>query len=127
MKLFAIVIVGGLVLLLCLLTGCTDAPSECGGQSLEALRAEIPPERYEVIYTDLPRGVRGSTIRLGDGPAIVYVEQRQNRISRDGALSHELACHVLHQVPHPPKPPVSNIAVPDRGRAWNRLRMGAPD
>ncbi len=126
MKLFAIVIVGGLTLLLCLLTSCTDAPSECGGQSLEALRAEAKGQ-YELIYTDLPRGVRGQTYRLDRGPAIVLVDRDMNRISRDGAEAHEISCHVLGNVRHPPKPPVSNIAVPDRGRFWDRMKMGAPE
>ena len=60
------------LLIALLLGGCTDAPSECGGQTLEALRAQIKTP-YEVIYTKyLPRGTLGRTMRLGDGPAIVY-------------------------------------------------------
>ena len=114
------------LLIALLLCGCTDAPAECGGQSLEALRAQIKPP-YEVIYTDsLPRGILGTTVRLNDGPAIVYIAADQNRISRDGALSHELACHVAHNISHPPKPPKSNIAVPDRGAMWDRMKMGMP-
>ena len=115
------------LIVLLLLAGCTDAPAECGGQSLEALRAQIKTP-YEVIYTDqLPRGTLGTTVRLQDGPAIVYIASDLNSISRDGALSHELACHVLGRVSHPPKPPKSNIAVPDRGRMWDRMKMGAPE
>jgi len=114
-------------LLIALLAGCTDAPAECGGQTLEVLRAQIKTP-YEVIYTnDLPRETLGTTVRLGDGPALVYIASDANRITRDGVLAHELACHVLGNVSHPPKPLKSNIAVPDRGRFWDRLRMGAPE
>jgi hypothetical protein len=110
-----------------IIAGCTDAPRECGGQSLEALRAQIKTP-YEVIYTtDLPRGTFGRTIKLDkDGPAIVFVASDANRITRDGALSHELACHVLGNVSHPIKPPPSNLAKPDRGAQWDRMKMGAP-
>jgi len=116
------------LLIALLLCGCTDAPSECGGQSLEALRAQIKTP-YEVIYTDsLPRGTLGRTTRLdANGPALVYIASDANRITRDGVLAHELACHVLGNVSHPPKPPASNIAVPDRGRFWDRQRLGAPE
>ena len=116
------------LLIALLLCGCTDAPAECGGQTLEALQATpMPP--FKVVYTsDLPRGTRGRTVQLEQGgPAIIFIASDQNRISRDGALSHELACHVLHSVSHPPKPPKSNIAVPDHGRFWDRIRMGAPE
>jgi len=125
MKLFAFTATAVLVLLVIALCGCTDAPNECGGQSLEALRAQIKTP-YEVIYTDqLPRGALGRTTRLdADGPAIIYIASDANRITRDGALAHELGCHVLHNYRHPPKPPKSNIAVPDRGRMWDRMKMG---
>src|SRR5436190_8941365 len=113
MKLMILVVVGLLTLTLCLLTACTDAPQECGGQSLETLRASVTAP-YEVIYTDLPRGVRGQTYRMGDGPAIVLIERDMNRVSRDGALAHELGCHVANTVSHPPKPAQSNVQKPDR-------------
>ena len=114
------------LLIALLLGGCTDAPAECGGQSLEALRAQIKTP-YEVIYTDqLPRGTLGRTTRMGDGPAIVEIANDANRFTRDGALAHELSCHVLHNISHPPKPPPSNIAVPDRGAMWDRMKMGMP-
>ena len=115
------------LLIALLLCGCTDAPAECGGQTLEALRAQIKTP-YEVIYTDsLPRGVLGQTVRMDGGPAIISIASDTNRITRDGILAHELACHVQRNISHPPKPPKSNIAVPDRGRMWDRLRMGAPE
>ena len=115
-------------LLLLLLSSCTDAPSECGGQTLEALRTQAAG-RYQVVYTDqLPRGTYGRTVKLDkDGPAIVYVASDMNRISRDGAEAHEVGCHVIGDVSHPVKPPPSNIAVPDRGRFWDRQKLGAPE
>lgn len=113
---------------LLLLAGCTDAPAECGGQTLEALRAQAKG-RYEVVYTDtLPRGTMGRTVKLdANGPALVFVASDVNRITRDGTEAHEIACHVLGNVPHPVKPPPSNIAKPDRGARWDRIKMGAPD
>lgn len=109
----------------CLLAGCTDAPRECGGQSLDSLRATITTP-YEVIEADLPRTVRGQTYRLGDGPAIVLINRDMNRISRDGALAHELGCHVANMVSHPAKAAPSNVQKPDRGAMWDRAKMGAP-
>ena len=74
----------------------------------------------------LPRGVLGTTIRLNDGPAIVYIASDTNSITRDGTLAHELACHVARNISHPPKPPPSNLAKPDRGAMWDRMKMGMP-
>ena len=113
------------LLIALLLCGCTDAPN---GQSLESLKAEAAG-KYEVIYTDtLPRGTLGRTVKLDtNGPALVFIASDMNRISRDGALSHELYYHVLRDVSHPPPPPRSNVAVPDRGRMWDRMKMGAPE
>lgn len=116
---------------LCVLSAsaCTDAPRECGGQTLAGLRIQAAG-KYEVVYTDqLPRGTLGRTEKLDkDGPAIVFVASDVNRITRDGAESHELACHVLHNVPHPVKPPKSNHTTPDRSGLdyWDRLRLGMP-
>ena len=112
------------LIILLLLAGCTDAPN---GQSLESLKAEAAG-KYELVYTDtLPRGTKGQTYRMSDGPAIVLIASDMNRASQDGALTHELYHHVLRNDSHPPKPPPSNIAVPDRGGFWDRLRMGAPE
>lgn len=106
-------------------TGCTNAPN---GQSLEGLKAEAAG-KYEVIYTDaLPRGTLGRTVKLDtNGPALVYIASDMNSVSRDGALTHELYYHVLRDDSHPVRPPKSNIAVPDRGRFWDRLKYGAPE
>jgi len=113
-----------LVIVALLLAGCTDAPN---GQSLESLKAEAAG-KYEVIYTDtLPRGTLGRTVKLDkDGPALVYIASDMNRVSRDGALTHELYYHVLRNETHPPKPPKSNIAKPIGPGYWDRLYMGMP-
>ena len=108
------------LLIIGLLAGCSD------GQSLESLKAQAAG-KYEVIYTDtLPRGTKGQTYRMGDGPAIVVIASDMNKASRDGVLAHELRDHVLGNVSHPPKPPRPNVAVPDRGAFWDRMKMGMP-
>lgn len=112
------------IALLTLLAGCSTEPSECN-VSLQELQAKITTP-YEVIYTDtLPRGSNGMTMRLNDGPAIVYVASDMNRYSREGALHHELCYHVLRNDIHPIVKR-SNIATPDRGAMWDRIKMGAP-